>query len=70
VFLVSLKDWGTGQHDSLIGDALSLGSACAYGVYTTVLKMKIEDDRCVDMLQFFGLLGSFNVLLLWPLFFV
>jgi solute carrier family 35 protein F5 len=64
VFLVSLKDWGTGS-DTGYGDLLGLVSACVYGLYTTFLKRVIGDDSRVDMLLFFGFLGLFNTLIMW-----
>ncbi|KAJ8905327.1 hypothetical protein NDN08_001834 [Rhodosorus marinus] len=55
---------------SFVGDLFSLLAALGYGLYTTFLKVKLEDDRKIDMLLFFGFVGLFNLLILWPLFLV
>jgi solute carrier family 35 protein F5 len=52
----------------LIGDLLALCGAVFYGCYTTLLKVKIGDESRIDMPLFFGFVGAFNVLLLWPAF--
>lgn len=51
----------------LIGDILALLGAIFYGCYTTLLKLKIGNEDRIDMSLFFGFVGAFNVLLLWPL---
>ncbi|KAI8979690.1 hypothetical protein BDF20DRAFT_819384 [Mycotypha africana] len=51
----------------LIGDSLALLGAIFYGCYTTLLKLKIGNEDRIDMPLFFGFVGAFNVVLLWPL---
>lgn len=51
----------------LIGDILALLGAVFYGCYTTLLKLRIGSEDRIDMPLFFGFVGAFNVLLLWPL---
>ncbi|KAL6402205.1 putative vacuolar membrane protein [Ilyonectria robusta] len=53
-----------------IGDAMALFSAVVYGAYVTVMKKRVGDEDRVDMQLFFGLVGVFNLALLWPIFFV
>ncbi|KAJ4148182.1 hypothetical protein LMH87_002663 [Akanthomyces muscarius] len=53
-----------------IGDSMALISAVVYGMYVTVMKRRVGDEDKVDMRLFFGLVGVFNLLFLWPLFFV
>lgn len=53
-----------------IGDAMAFFSAIIYGVYVTVMKRRVGNEDRVDMPLFFGLVGLFNVLLLWPGFFI
>lgn len=50
----------------VLGDALALASAVMYGVYAVVMKKRIGDEGRVSMPLFFGLVGAFNVVLLWP----
>ncbi|MCJ1281586.1 hypothetical protein MMC26_000906 [Xylographa opegraphella] len=53
-----------------IGDILALGSAVLYGIYTIFMKKRIGDEGKVDMLLFFGFVGAFNMVTLWPGFLV
>lgn len=53
-----------------IGDAMAFLSAIIYGLYVTVMKRRVGNEDRVDMPLFFGLVGLFNVLLLWPGFFI
>ena len=53
-----------------IGDALALGSAVLYGLYTVYMKKRVGDEARVDMLLFFGFVGAINMLLIWPFFIV
>lgn len=56
------------QRQIAIGDAMALFSAVVYGFYVVVMKRRIGNEDRVDMPLFFGLVGVFNILLLWPLF--
>ncbi|KAM0750478.1 hypothetical protein T439DRAFT_326445 [Meredithblackwellia eburnea MCA 4105] len=51
----------------LLGDALALGSALAYAFYVILLKVRIRNEARVSMTTFFGYVGLFNILLIWPL---
>ncbi|KAG9236588.1 hypothetical protein BJ875DRAFT_217990 [Amylocarpus encephaloides] len=53
-----------------IGDAMAFGSAVMYGIYAIVMKKRIGNEDRVNMPLFFGLVGLFNCLLLWPGFFI
>ncbi|KAK0615978.1 hypothetical protein B0T17DRAFT_362625 [Bombardia bombarda] len=53
-----------------IGDSMAFFSAIVYGVYVTVMKRRVGNEDRVDMPLFFGLVGLFNVLFLWPGFFI
>jgi solute carrier family 35 protein F5 len=53
-----------------IGDAMAFFSAIIYGIYVTVMKRKVGNEDRVNMPLFFGLVGLFNVLFLWPGFFI
>ncbi|KAI7861999.1 hypothetical protein BDF14DRAFT_1861379 [Spinellus fusiger] len=52
----------------LVGDLLALFGAVFYGGYTTMLKLRIGDESRINMPLFFGFVGTFNVVLLWPAF--
>jgi solute carrier family 35 protein F5 len=68
--LVSYSDQLSSPSESsapLIGDLLALSGAIFYGCYTTMLKLKIGNEERIDMPLFFGFVGAFNVLLLWPI---
>ncbi|EXJ94201.1 hypothetical protein A1O1_02594 [Capronia coronata CBS 617.96] len=53
-----------------LGDALALLSAIIYGVYTITLKQSTIKalPRSLNMPLFFGLVGTFNLILLFPMF--
>lgn len=52
---------------SLFGDALALLSAIFYALYVILLKVQIKEESRIDMQLFFGFVGLFNVLMLWPI---
>ncbi|KAI5859476.1 hypothetical protein GGS23DRAFT_585580 [Durotheca rogersii] len=56
------------QQQIAIGDAMALFSAVVYGLYVVVMKVRIGNEDRVNMPLFFGLVGIFNIVLLWPLF--
>ncbi|KAG0357657.1 hypothetical protein BC939DRAFT_505208 [Gamsiella multidivaricata] len=74
VALVSESDRGspnmepTAPRAPLFGDFLALISALFYGCYTVLLKLRIQNESRVNMSLFFGFVGLFNLLLLWPVF--
>ncbi|PWW79599.1 hypothetical protein C7212DRAFT_275892 [Tuber magnatum] len=50
----------------LLGDLMALMGAFSYGVYTILLKVRIGHEGRIDMTRFFGFVGLFNLLGLWP----
>ncbi|KAJ4389617.1 hypothetical protein N0V93_007088 [Gnomoniopsis smithogilvyi] len=64
------EDRGTFPHKSTasiaVGDGMAFFSAIVYGLYVTVMKRRVGDEERVDMPLFFGLVGLFNLVLLWP----
>jgi solute carrier family 35 protein F5 len=58
------------QGQIAIGDAMAFGSAIMYGLYTVVMKKRIGNEDRVNMPLFFGLVGLFNVVFLWPGFLI
>ncbi|KAL8305403.1 hypothetical protein RB600_008338 [Gaeumannomyces tritici] len=53
-----------------IGDSMAFVSAIIYGLYITVMKRRVGNEDHVNMPLFFGLVGLFNLILLWPMFFI
>ncbi|KAH7419013.1 hypothetical protein BKA64DRAFT_699061 [Cadophora sp. MPI-SDFR-AT-0126] len=53
-----------------LGDAMAFGSAVMYGIYAVVMKKRIGNEDRVSMPLFFGLVGLFNVIFLWPGFII
>ena len=51
----------------MLGDALALISALFGAICVILQKVRIKDESRVDMQLFFGLVGLFNILLLWPI---
>ena len=58
------------QGQIAIGDSMAFFSAIIYGLYVTVMKSRVGNEDRVDMPLFFGLVGLYNVLFLWPGFFI
>ncbi|KAK9265307.1 hypothetical protein V1519DRAFT_378194 [Lipomyces tetrasporus] len=50
----------------VVGDLMSLGSAAIYGLYTSLLKLRIGDESRINMQIFFGFVGIWNTIMLWP----
>ncbi|KAJ6005901.1 hypothetical protein N7451_003845 [Penicillium sp. IBT 35674x] len=53
-----------------LGDAMAAFSSILYGVYTIVMKKQVGDESRVNMPLFFGLVGFFNLIFMWPGFFI
>lgn len=53
-----------------IGNSMALVSAVLYGLYAVRMKARLGDESAVRVPLFFGLVGLFNVLLLWPGFLI
>lgn len=53
--------------NALLGNFLSLVSAFLYASYSTLLKSKVKDESRLNSKQFFGFVGLFNTLFLWPI---
>ncbi len=58
------------QQQIAIGDSMAFFSAVVYGVYTVVMKKRIGNEDRVNMPLFFGMVGLFNVIFLWPGFLI
>eukprot|EP00029_Vermamoeba_vermiformis_P000174 TRINITY_DN10192_c0_g1_i1.p1 TRINITY_DN10192_c0_g1~~TRINITY_DN10192_c0_g1_i1.p1 ORF type:complete len:365 (-),score=67.87 TRINITY_DN10192_c0_g1_i1:30-1124(-) len=65
VALVTLVDTQQGT-SSIIGDVVAMGSAVFYGLYVSLLRKKVKNEQQVPMPMFFGFVGMFNCLMLWP----
>ncbi|EFA07349.1 solute carrier family 35, member F5 [Tribolium castaneum] len=52
-----------------LGAFLSLLSAFFYATYLVFLKRKVDHEDKIDIPLFFGFVGFFNLILLWPCFF-
>lgn len=52
------------------GIILSVLSAFFYACYLVLVKRKNDTDEKIDIIEFFGFVGLWNTLLLWPLFLV
>lgn len=58
------------QGEIAVGDAMAFASAIMYGIYAIVMKKRIGNEDRVNMPLFFGLVGFFNVVFLWPGFII
>ncbi|XP_015264642.1 PREDICTED: solute carrier family 35 member F5 [Gekko japonicus] len=53
-----------------IGSLWSLIGAMLYAIYIVMIKRKVDREDKLDIPMFFGFVGLFNLLLLWPGFFL
>lgn len=51
---------------TLLGNILALAGALLYGIYSTLLKRKVKDESRINMKIFFGFVGLFTLMFLWP----
>ncbi|CAN6616065.1 thiamine-repressible mitochondrial transport protein Thi74p [Trichomonascus vanleenenianus] len=56
----------TAPPNALLGNLYALLSAFAYGGYAIMLKAKVGDESRMDTRLFFGFVGLFSIVLLWP----
>lgn len=76
VLLVSLPDLtgnstsATGSHDlpyAALGNLLSLGSSMLYALYVTILKVRTGSEDRLNTQLFFGFVGLYVLLGMWPI---
>ncbi|KAM3916282.1 solute carrier family 35 member F5 isoform 1-T2 [Leptodactylus fuscus] len=70
VVLVSFSGSETSRDKDTIGSLWSLLGAVLYAVYIVMIKRKVDREEKLDIPMFFGFVGLFNLLLLWPGFFL
>ncbi|CAG9863986.1 unnamed protein product [Phyllotreta striolata] len=68
IILVSCSDL-TLESKLPFGAVLSLFSAFFYATYLVFLRRKVDHEEKIGIPLFFGFVGLFNLILLWPLFF-
>ena len=56
---------GTGS--SILGDAMAVFGAAVYGLYTTVLRVKVADDESGEMQLLLGYMGLVNAIIFSPI---
>ena len=52
---------------SILGDFMAVLGAMGYGLYTTVLRVKVQDDNSASMQLILGYMGLVNALVLSPI---
>ncbi|XP_055226641.1 solute carrier family 35 member F5-like [Gorilla gorilla gorilla] len=70
VVLVNLSGSEKSAGRGTIGSIWSLAGAMLYAVYIVMIKRKVDREDKLDIPMFFGFVGLFNLLLLWPGFFL
>lgn len=70
IILVSFSDMWIESTKLPLGVGLSLISAFLYACYLVFLRRHVDHEDKLDIPLFFGFVGLFNLLLLWPLFFI
>ncbi|XP_069947316.1 solute carrier family 35 member F5 isoform X2 [Cherax quadricarinatus] len=66
VVLVSLEDISLESSSVPIGVIWSLAGAVLYACYMVFLKRRVPTEDRMDFTMFFGFVGLFNALILWP----
>ncbi|KAM6934438.1 G-protein coupled receptor 39 isoform 2-T2 [Xenentodon cancila] len=66
VALVSLSSMDSPDGKGVIGSLWSLAGAMLYAVYIVMIKRRVDREDKLDIPMFFGFVGLFNLLLLWP----
>ncbi|XP_023565454.1 solute carrier family 35 member F5, partial [Octodon degus] len=70
VVLVNLSGSEKSAGRDMTGSIWSLAGAMLYAVYIVMIKRKVDREDKLDIPMFFGFVGLFNLLLLWPGFFL
>ncbi|XP_068102440.1 solute carrier family 35 member F5 isoform X2 [Hyperolius riggenbachi] len=70
IILVSLSGSDASRDKDSLGCLWSLLGAALYAVYVVMIKRKVDREDKLDIPMFFGFVGLFNLLLLWPGFFL
>ncbi|XP_046859995.1 solute carrier family 35 member F5-like [Xenia sp. Carnegie-2017] len=66
IVLVVLSDSRQTKGEVNYGALFSLAGAILYACYLVLLKLKVPNEEQMDIAMFFGFVGLFNILLLWP----
>ncbi|XP_047671166.1 solute carrier family 35 member F5 isoform X3 [Tachysurus fulvidraco] len=66
VAVVSFSGMDSSGGKGIIGSLWSLLGAMLYAVYIVMLKRKVDREEKLDIPMFFGFVGLFSLLLLWP----
>uniref|UniRef100_A0A7N8YLA8 Solute carrier family 35 member F5 n=1 Tax=Mastacembelus armatus TaxID=205130 RepID=A0A7N8YLA8_9TELE len=66
VALVSFSSMDNPDEKGVIGSLWSLAGAILYAVYIVMIKRRVDREDKLDIPMFFGFVGLFNLLLLWP----
>ncbi|XP_031725231.1 solute carrier family 35 member F5 [Anarrhichthys ocellatus] len=66
VALVSFSSMDNPDENGVTGSLWSLAGAVLYAVYIVMIKRRVDREDKLDIPMFFGFVGLFNLLLLWP----
>ncbi|XP_057709157.1 solute carrier family 35 member F5-like isoform X1 [Corythoichthys intestinalis] len=66
VVLVSLSAMDRPDEKATIGSLWALAGAFLYAIYIVMIKRRVDREDKLDIPMFFGFVGLFNLLLLWP----
>uniref|UniRef100_A0A3Q3JDB3 Solute carrier family 35 member F5 n=1 Tax=Monopterus albus TaxID=43700 RepID=A0A3Q3JDB3_MONAL len=66
VALVSFSSMDDPDEKGAIGSLWSLVGAVLYAIYVVMIKRRVDREDKLDIPMFFGFVGLFNLLLLWP----
>ncbi|XP_038047864.1 solute carrier family 35 member F5-like [Patiria miniata] len=66
VAMVSFTTTDNAHEEVKVGSFWALGGAFLYAVYLVMLKRRVDNENTLDIPMFFGFVGLFNFLLIWP----
>ncbi|XP_071941987.1 solute carrier family 35 member F5-like [Antedon mediterranea] len=70
ITLISLSGNGATHEHFKLGSLWALCGAVLYAIYMVMLKKKVDNEDRIDIPMFFGFVGLFNFLIIWPGFFL
>ncbi|KAM8856269.1 solute carrier family 35 member F5-like isoform 1-T5 [Spinachia spinachia] len=66
VTLMCFSSMDNPDEKGVIGSLWSLAGAVLYAIYIVMIKRRVDREEKLDIPMFFGFVGLFNLLLLWP----
>ncbi|XP_033628995.1 solute carrier family 35 member F5-like isoform X1 [Asterias rubens] len=66
IAMVSFSKTNQDQETLKVGSLWALAGALLYAIYLVMLKRRVDNEDSLDLPMFFGFVGLFNFVLIWP----